>query len=192
MSNHLKSRELRAITVMAGMLLSSGCLFPQDDQVLDQIPPRRNMPLRIIAPKPAGPRTTYFTQPQCAPADQGFSLTVADEDTVDVIYSLWFIDQDPNTVPFSATPRPAGTSVARKLDQPQATTFTNALSNLMTGTHLLTVFVADTTFNEVNGGVITVAQRFVPVPEGDGGTTVVADTGYVDSFTWVLQVERCP
>lgn len=189
--NHLKQLKSNAIGVMAGLLLSSGCLIPQDDQVLDDLPPRRNTPLRIVNRDPEGPQTTYYTQTSCAPP-QGFSLAVSDDDTVDFIYSLWFIDQDPNTVPFTTTPKPPGSSATREIKAPSASTFTNALANLTLGTHLLTVYVADTAFNEVDNQLVTAGPRQVELKTADGGTVVVPDPGYVDSFTWVLQVERCP
>ncbi|MFT3708294.1 MAG: hypothetical protein QM817_11630 [Archangium sp.] len=187
----MKQLSFNAIGVMAGLLLSSGCLIPQDDQVLDELPPRRNTPLRIVNREPEGPQTTFYTQMSCAPP-QAFTVAVSDDDTVDPIYSLWFIDQDPNTVPFTTTPKPPSSSTVREIKAPSASTFTNALANLSLGTHLLTVYVADTAFNEVDNQLVTAGPRQVSIPASDGGTVVVPDPGYVDSFTWVLQVERCP
>lgn len=190
--NHPQQLSFNAIGVMAGLLLSSGCLIPQDDQVIEDLPPRRNTPLRIVTRSPEGPQTTYYTQASCAPPGQSFALVVSDDDTVDFVYSMWFIDQDPNTVPFTTTPKASSNSPTREIKAPAASTFTNALANLTLGTHLLTVYVADTQFNEVENQLVTAGPRQVPLTLADGGTVTVADPGYVDSFTWVLQVERCP
>lgn len=189
--NHPQRLTFNAIGVMAGLLLSSGCLIPQDDQVIEELPQRRNMPLRIVTRSPEGPQTTYYTMSSCAPA-QSFALVVSDDDTVDVIDSMWFIDQDPNTVPFRTSPKAPSNSPTREIKAPAASTFTNALANLPLGTHLLTVYVSDTPFNEVENQLVTAGPRLVPIKLADGGSVTVSDPGYVDSFTWVLQVERCP
>ena len=116
-----------------------------------------------------------------------FSVKVFDEDVTDTINSLWFIDKGPNTVPFTTTPRIPMNTTTRTVSAPTALTFTNALSNLSLGKHLLTVYVADGFFNEVVSGEVTVQDRMVM---WDGG--VLTDKSYIDSFTWSVEVVRCP
>lgn len=194
MANPLKAQNVGTKPAMAGLLLCvmsalmSGCLIPQDDTVPFDQPIKRNSPLRIVDQKPVTQRTTFYASTACSSQNEPFELKVNDDDLSDTIHSLWFIDQGPNTVPFQTTPRaPTGSSI-RSISAPSALTFTNALSNLTTGIHLLTVYVADSNFDEVVDGVITVTRPDVTLPTGE----MVTDRGYVDSYTWVLDVERCP
>ncbi|MFO0596007.1 MAG: hypothetical protein U0228_11900 [Myxococcaceae bacterium] len=176
---------------MAGLLLClwsvvfTSCLIPQDDQIAGDLPPRRNTPLRIVDTTPSEPQTSYDTR--CAAGMTEFSVKVFDEDVTDTINSLWFIDKGPNTVPFTTTPRIPMNTTTRTVSAPTALTFTNALSNLSLGKHLLTVYVADGFFNEVVSGEVTVQDRMVM---WDGG--VLTDKSYIDSFTWSVEVVRCP
>lgn len=178
---------------MAGLLLCvmgallSGCLIPQEDTVPFDQPMKRNSPLRIVDQSPPTQRTTYHPSTMCTDLNPNFTVTVVDEDTGDVIESRWFIDQGPNTLPFQTTPLPPNGSAQRDLSAPRGLTFTNALANLSIGIHLLTVYVADSTFGEFDGE-IRVSPRNVTLPNG----STVSDPGYFDSYTWVLDVERCP
>ena len=47
---------------------------------------------------------------------------------------------------------------------------------------------ASLTFNTNGNGVINVTRPPVVLPTGE----TVTDDGYIDSFTWVLDVEPCP
>ena len=179
---------------MAGLLLCAltvctpllGCLIPQDDQVIAALPPKRNSPPRIVGQAPPTPRTTYYSSSGCP--NKTFSLTVEDEDTGDTLRSLWFIDVSPSALPYAPTKTPPNGSKQRAVGAPTSLSFTNALSNLASGTHLLTAYVADSEFDEVSNGVINVTRPPVVLPTGE----TVTDDGYIDSFTWVLDVEPCP
>ena len=184
---------------MAGLLLFSlcctpllGCIIPQDEQLIPELPPKRNGPLKII---PGGEvpvqRTTYFNGNACATANLPFKLTVEDEDTADVVSSMWFIGKTTND-PFRPT-SVAGGSKIRSVTAPSSLGFKSALANLAAGsTEVLIVYVADTLFEEPVGGVIKLQPR-APIQLPDG--TPVVDEGSYDTFTWVLDVERgepCP
>ena len=179
---------------MAGLLLCvigalmTGCLLPQEDTVPFDQPLRRNSPLRIVSQNPPEQRTTYYASTSCSDLNKGFELRVVDDDTGDTIQTRWFIDQGPNTVPFQTTPQPPTGSTTRVVAAPRGLTFTNALSNLSIGIHLLSVYVADSNFDEVINGEITVTRPAVQLPSGQ----MITDFGYIDSFTWILDVERCP
>ena len=180
---------------MAGMLLCVmgctpllGCLFPQDDQqVIGELPPKRNSPLQIKSTDPQDPRTTFYNTTLCLERNPTFKLIVEDEDVLDVVSSLWFIGKT-TTQPF--TPSPLGGSTQRRsVSAPSSLGFKSALANLAAGTKLLTVYVADTAFQETVDGQIALVDR-PPRTLPDG--TVAIDKGSYDSFTWTLDVEPCP
>ncbi len=186
----------RGMPAMAGLLLMGvaclpmvGCLFPQDEEVIPTLPPKRNAPLRIETQVPKEPRTTFRNTTACPASNPTFTLTVSDEDVGDVVYSRWFIGGT-NGQEFRPTFIPGGNSTSRIVNAPSSLGFKSALANKPTGTEILTVYVSDTDFQEVVGGVIALAARPGPqvtLPDG----TIVVDQGTYDSFTWTLDVEPC-
>ncbi len=180
---------------MAGLLLFAlgctpllGCLIPQDEQLIPELPPRRNGPIKIVQTEPKDPRTTYFNSTACLSLEPTFKLTVEDEDLADTVFSLWFIGNT-STQPFRPTQVPGG-SKTRSVTAPSSLGFKSALANLPSGTAVLTVYVADTDFQEVIGGQVSLVARDPKlVPPDD---TPVVDPGTMDSFSWVLDVEACP
>lgn len=147
-------------------------------------PPAPNSPPRIVNSTPGAVRLTFFNSTACPELNPPFSLVVEERDLRDVLFSHWFINGT-NTEPFiPMTSGPAG-SPMRTLNAPVQTAFKMALANLAVGTHVLTVYVADSEFNAVVDGQVSL----IPRPAlADGGT----DSGDLDSFTWVLDVEPCP
>lgn len=193
MRNRLKLHNQRGIPAMAGLLLSAlcciplqGCLFPQDEQVPGELPPKRNSTLRIVDTKPDnGPRVSVYNSTACTQPE--FRLTVIDEDLADQMSSLWFIGGVTNQ-PFPTTPLPGGT-LSREVTAPTSLGFRSALLNLETGTEILTVYVGDTAWQEWVGGEpqpIPREEKLLP----DGSS--VADVGSLDTFTWTLDVGPCP
>jgi hypothetical protein len=185
---------------MAGMLLCVmtvcgpmfGCLLPQDDQVIDALPKKKNSPLFLIPDnaQPPQQRIAYYSSTQCN--NPVFSIGVKDEDLSDTMRSLWFIDKGVGNTVVTYSPTPVGastTSSGRQITAPTAS-FTNALANLTPGTHLVTVYVTDSEFEEVATPMAPVRVRRAQVVLPDGQTA--PDTAYVVSFTWVLDVEPCP
>ncbi|MDP1828339.1 MAG: hypothetical protein Q8L48_34035 [Archangium sp.] len=193
MHKPLKRQGDRGAPAMAGLLLYvivstplQGCLFPQDEDVFPELPPKRNSPLQIRAQTPEL-RTTFYNSTMCQSLNKAFTLTVEDEDTVDVVSSIWFIGET-TTQPFIPTSVPGGSKI-RSVTAPSSLGFRSALANLTSGsTQTLTVFVADTLFQEVLGGNVEVQQREERLVDG----VLLRDVGYKDSFTWVLDVEPCP
>lgn len=185
---------------MAGMLLCVmtvcgpmfGCLLPQDDQVIDALPKKKNSPLFLI-PENAQPpqqRIAYYSSTQCN--NPVFSIGVKDDDLSDTMRSLWFIDKETSRTVVTYSPsvvNPTTTSPGRQITAPTVS-FTNALANLTPGTHLVTVYVTDSEFEEVADPKDPVRVRRAQVVLADGQTA--PDTAYVVSFTWVLDVEPCP
>lgn len=201
MANAAKTLQTNAMQIMARLLLcaalvlgGSGCLFPQDDQVLPTLPPVKNRPPRIVdaAPKDQPLEFVSGTKPGSGgvPCDaHSFTVTVDDPDlngTVysDTIYSIWFIDKTNDSLPFRPNPIAPTTQGSRTVSQPGASAFRTSLSSLSTGTHLLTVFIADKDFAETIDGNVIAQSKTVTLPDG----SEVQDPGYVDSYTWVLRV----
>ncbi|MFZ5442843.1 MAG: hypothetical protein ACOZQL_22750 [Myxococcota bacterium] len=182
---------------MAGLLLClwgctplMGCLIPQDDQVLPDLPPRKNSPPRIVSNLPKQ-SISYFTSAMCSAQNVPFKVVVSDDDVSDTLRSLWLIDYDPSlgsaaSAPFIPNAVTSRGQPLRDMPEPTAQSFKSALANLTAGTHLLTVYVADREFQEFTGVVATVEREIFV------GDASVPDTGFTDSFTWVLKVESCP
>jgi hypothetical protein len=172
---------------MAGLLLwavcasMTGCLFPQDDQVFPELPPKRNGPMEIVNPTPLGPRVQFFNGTTCT--NTSFKVTVEDEDLADLTFSRWFIDGT-NTQPFVPSSIQGGTA-RRDVNAPFA--LKTNLANRTAGTIVtLTVFVADTDFEVVDGKAVLNSRDLV-LP--DGG--VLPDDGSSDMFTWTLDIVAC-
>jgi hypothetical protein len=181
--------------IMAGLLLCGalcaplwGCLIPQDNPVLIDIPPRANRPLRIAGFSPPSAQVT-FKNGDCASQNQPFTLTVVDEDTADFTYSYWFVNIDDERTSPDRPNDITGGSRLRTVVAPNANNFRAKLSGLSPGTAVLTVYVSDTAFREYEGkGVITTVGRDEFFP--DGGIRY-QDFGYIDSHQWQLNVESC-
>ena len=186
-------QDSKGAPAMAGLLLFAlcctpllGCIIPQDEQLIGELPPKRNGPIAIKRTDPPTVRTTWYNSTSCPSLEPSFKLTVEDEDLGDVMSSLWFIG-DTNTQPYAPTPLPGGSN-PRNVFPPSSLGFKSALANLIAGSAaVLTVYVADTSFQEVVGGQVALVPRDTKLP--DGGSL---DFGKMDSFTWVLDVEACP
>ena len=162
---------MRSTVMVVGLVLCGGCgpaaQQPQGDAAVANRPPR------ILSGTPKL-RSTWYASTSCLPLNSHISLTVEDADG-DPLRSLWFIDQSAASAPFLGSTR-AGGPTTQAVEAPAALAFRSALANLPGGVHLLTAYVADSEFNEVV----------------DGSVTVTRQDGFVDSFTWVLDVEPCP
>lgn len=195
MRNPLKHQAPQGRPAMAGLLLSAlcciplaGCLIPQDEDVIPQLPPKRNGPIQIRAQIPAQPRITFRNTTLCPTQNLPFSLTVADEDVGDVVHSIWFIGGASDQRLFEPTPIQSGSSTSRTVTAPGSLGFKSALANLVIGTEILTVYVADTDFEEVVGGTVALVPR--PTTRLPDGTEAI-DKGSMDTFTWTLDVKAC-
>jgi len=193
---------------MAGLLLwtvvafpSAGCLVPQDDEVLPDLPPQRNSPPRILreATVPANRKLTVNTGAACKPT---FSVSVEDTDFdptsqtyKDTLRSRWFIDPNneytstPGSIVREGNPVAPGTSLVRVVEAPpQLIAALAGLSN----EHRVEVWVTDGEFVEFSepppGGLRVVGK---PAEMPDGST--LENPAFYDSHEWLVTVEGgCP
>lgn len=176
---------------MAALLLGavwatslSACLIPQDDQVIPELPPKRNSPISIVDHLPGGFLVGY--PPTSCGVRSAFSLSVQDADPGDQVRSMWFIDIDRDD-PLGFEARPLSLAAGQvDVAPPTASGFTSRLANLSTGIHTLTAYVTDSAFAD-NSANVEVLRADVTLPDG----TQVADPPSLDSFSWTLEVS-CP
>lgn len=195
MRKSLNLKTKRGRPAMAGLLLIAlgctpllGCLFPQDEQVINELPPKRNSPLRIKERQwHPNQRTTFLNSTFCR--NEQFDLLVIDADLADVVTSRWFIDKTDDDVSTAFEPSPIRSGTAERIvTAPTISGFTGALANLAPGVHTLTVYVTDSTFEQLTEtGVVTVSRPSRLLPDG----TPAPDEGSFDRFTWILDVEPC-
>jgi len=149
----------------------------------------KNQPLRIVLADPSkqpfdftGGTVPNMGTTLCETAM--FSVTVNDPDLKDHIGSYWYIDQTSNSLPFRPSVVDATGQVSRTVNQPNSNAFKAAMGSMTTGTHLLTVYVTDTDFQERDDGSLAALPTPRLMPDG----SEVLDPGYIDSYTWVLRV----
>jgi hypothetical protein len=195
--NFIEPRDAAQRLLMGIFLLAalSGCLLPQDPQVLPDLPPPKNTPPQIVDQnvKPPGTSITIKVGMLCMPQMTLFEVPVDDQDYdeargayTDKITSLWIVD--PNGAnggfPGRAAP-PFSPSKTRTIRNP--TEILSAGSALtVPGQHVLQVIVAD-------GDLVGIGMpEPVLKPLPDGGT--FKDPTYTDSYQWnVLTVQGvCP
>lgn len=188
----LEALGMRGARVMAGLLLClvtgplvSGCLLPQDDQVISDLPPRRNTPPRIVRWQPERLPLTFYSGTGCV--NTTFSVFVADEDLSDTLRSYWFVDRTQDSAPYNGAPVFGSSNLTREVVAPSGGRFATELTNLSTGSHSVSVFVTDGDFQEIVDGNITANNPPLLLP--DGG--LVDDEAYVDSHSWFVKVEPC-
>lgn len=182
----LRRRRVCGRTLWLGLLLvaQTACLIPQEDPILDPLPPPRNRPPRIlenlVSPPRSFPAPTYFTGQNCPPIVR-FEAVVADPDIDDLITARWFVDYDPlnNPVVWKEDRIPPSGQEVRTTASAllELNTTTGPLS--VAGPHLIEVFVSDSQL--INRD---------PQPreiDPDGG---IINPGYVDTYAWYINIEN--
>lgn len=179
---------MRDDRVMAGTLLRGalaallvqGCLLPQEDPTLPDLPPKQNTPPELLEDTafPARKDTLLRLSSLCAKKDRPFQIAVSDVDPSDTIESRWFVDDDRtfDTLPINGTSLPKSTVPARGVVRPSELFYTTG-KLIISGSHKVTVVVADRRFKSVG---IDVQLDVFDLP--DGGT--VSDTTTTRNYMW--------
>ncbi len=176
----------RLLTGVLAALLVQGCLIPQDDPLLPDLPPKRNTAplLSDDSAAPAQQGRTLFLGDGCLPKDRPFQIGVKDPDLGDDIRSRWFVDDLNFTQPSvegNQLPRP--TSPERGIVTPLETLYASKLFSA--GPHYVTVVVADREF--IPGGIELKLETF-DLP--DGGS--IPDSSKPAQHTWNVITDPSP
>lgn len=164
-------------------LLLAGCLVPQDDTILQDIPPPVNRPPSIVENQ-VQPKNRIVT------VDGGtgcpalvFSAPVEDPDLQDILYYDYYVDSVADTAQVAqGTVQPNGSLVRTEMAT-YTVDFSDAGPVQTPGTHYVEVLVADGPL--VNG---TPIPRTVVLP--DGGTRL--DPTFTTSYVWLVTVTGGP
>jgi hypothetical protein len=160
-------------------VLGSGCLWPVEDPVLEDLPPRKNRPPRILEQNVVPQRRTTIGNGIGCKLE--FKAQVEDPDLNDLLVVRWYIDYDPlsNPSPFgleSSLP-PDGNAI-----RSTSATLTVELSSpghplRVPGDHMVELLVSD-------GRLINRDPQPVATEGFDGGNPTFAS-----SYPWFVTVE---
>lgn len=180
----MTSRRGQCALVVALGFLAFGCLVPQDDHVLQDLP-ATNHPPRIAEDSVAPSRlVTTGNDPSCT---LQFSAAVEDDDVGDPLYAYWYISDLSSlaTIPYVTSSISNPTGQVRRNDAAELTiNFASPNPLQSAGVHLVELIVAD-------GVVINrVPQPRDLLPDGGVGTE-----SFATSYAWVVNVTSgaaCP
>lgn len=184
--------------VIAALLLH-GCLIPQDDPVLPDLPPQKNRPPRILVDKAEPGMVASVDLGDNCPR-QVFSAQVDDPDFRDQLQHRWFPDPKPDftTVYFDGLVIPAlkanadggsPSSTVRSVTQPFKLFSTGSVLFDAPGSHTLTLVVTDGVFVVGAPTGIEIGAKTSVLLE-DGGP--LDDPAYTAMYTWNVTTNRTP
>ena len=178
---------MRAASLVAAAALCAlffgACLLPQEDTLLEDIPPPVNQPPAILenAVQPSARILTVDGGSGCP--NLVFSAPVEDPDVRDILYFDYYVDSSAdNGQVAQGTVPPSGTAL-RTEAATYTVNFAEAGPVQTPGTHLVEVLVADGPL--VNGMPV---PRAVTLP--DGGTRI--DATFAVSYVWLVTVTGAP
>jgi len=181
----------RLLGVAVAAVLVHGCLLPQDDQVINDVPAKRNSYPRVREELATpGPVTDLALGTGCK--RPVFSVVVEDPDLGDTLRNKWFVDPDGafSTVSFSTRSLDPSKTAVRNTAVIAPTQLFSAGSKLFDpGPHKLVVVIADGEFEGI--GIETTGRTHV-VPADDGGTRILIDPSYTDKFQWDVTTSLTP
>jgi hypothetical protein len=156
------------------LLNLQGCLLPQDDQVLPDLPPLQNRPPRVLSQTPEDVVPVVPVVGGCE--RKPFAVSVDDADVGDTIRSVWLIDPPQTNAPIllgrDAVVN-AATPTIRTATEPPG--LTREFIRLVDGrSHQLVVYVTDGTFNDARN------------------PTDVSPGAFTDRVVWFFTAGACP
>jgi hypothetical protein len=186
-------RLLRGLVTLAAL---SGCLLPQDPQVLPDLPPAKNTPPQVVDTdvRPVGTSITIKVGMGCQPQKTiTFEVPVKDQDYdeargayTDKISSLWIVDPNGANGGFPGRAAPPYSSTDVRFIRNPSEILSAGSTLTVAGQHVLQVIVAD-------GDLVGIGiPQPVPKPLPDGGT--FEDPTFTDSYQWNVLTEQgvCP
>ncbi|MBM7115954.1 hypothetical protein [Archangium primigenium] len=163
----------------------SGCLIPQDEAFLSEVPIPRNRPPRIVE-KQVQPSERIIRGYGSDFCGLEFSVIVEDPDVGDVLTANWFIDYDPS-LPRGADravrlePSADGNVVRDERAYFQPNFNSAAFDRLnVPGDHIIEVLVADSALVGRDP-----QPTVVKLPDGQD----FSDPGYTASYVWFVRTE---
>lgn len=174
-----------ATALMLSSLLVGACLLPQDDTILEDIPPPVNQPPSILDNEVQPPSRIFTVDGGTGCPDLVFSAPVEDPDVQDILYFDFYVDSSADTGQVAQGTVPASGSPIRTEAASYTVDFSKPGPAQTPGTHFVEVLVADGPL--VNGVPV---PRTVSLP--DGGTRT--DATFAVSYVWLLTVTGgdCP
>jgi hypothetical protein len=180
----VRGTALRAALMLA-CVGTGACLLPQDDTILEDIPPPVNQPPAIVEDGAQPPTRIFSVDGGAGCPDLTFSVPVEDPDLEDTLYFDFYVDSTADTGQVAqGTVPPSGGFIRTELAS-YTVDFSKSGPVQTPGMHLVEVLVADGPL--VNGVPL---PRTVSLP--DGGTRV--DPTFSVSYTWLVTVTggNCP
>ncbi|HYO54539.1 hypothetical protein [Archangium sp.] len=174
----------------AAVWVSGGCLIPQNESYLNELPIQRNRPPRIVE-KQVQPSERIIRGYGSDLCELEFSVIVEDPDVGNRLTAYWFVDYDSNQ-PRGADQvvriEPKSGKVVRDERASFQASFDSADFNRLNlpGDHVIEVVVSDTALvdREPQGTLIK-------LPDG----TDFTDPGYTATYAWFVRTEAgggCP
>lgn len=188
-------RAFAALALGGGL---GGCLIPQDDQLISELPVAANRPLRVIPGLSVPPQreTTAKFGTNCPRPT--FSVKVDDPNPGDVIRAQWFIDPIERYiggVPGNQGVSTAGSTV-REVTAPSP--FMTTLGTLTDGRkHRVEVVVTDGefSFGDTPDPITMEPKPFLrvsrPSIRGANGEEIQV-AAYRDDYVWLVEVDTLP
>ena len=183
-SKLLPLHAVRWLGLGVAVWASGGCLIPQDESYLSELPIQPNRPPRIVEQQvqPSERIIRGFGSDLC---DLEFSIIVEDPDIGDTLTAYWFVDYDPNQ------PRGADSVVRiapkdNKVVRDERASFhqhfdpadINRLN--IPGDHVVEVVVSDTALVGREP-----QPTLIKLPDG----TDFTDPGYTATYAWFVRTE---
>jgi hypothetical protein len=171
--------------------LCTGCLVPQNESYLTELPIPRNRPPRIVENQVSPSDRIIIGYGTSGLCELTFSVPVEDPDLSNILTANWFVDYDPNQ-PRGADRvvriEPKGDKAVRDERVTFHPTFDSSdFSRLNTpGDHVVEVVVADSALQGRDPQATT-----IKLPDG----TDFSDPGYATSYVWFVRTEAggtCP
>ncbi len=182
---------MKCLGLGAAVWLLGGCIIPQEESYLSEVPSQRNRPPRIVE-QHVSPSDRiirgYGSDNLCS---LSFEVVVEDPDVDNRLLAYWFVDYDPSQTHGEDDLdriNPKNRKVVRDDRPSYQVNFGSADFNRLNlpGDHLVEVVVTDT-------ALVGREPEGRSVPLADGGTVI--DPGYTATYVWFVRTEaggNCP